>query len=135
MSANERAAEAAMALVGVPFRLHGRDCRRGLDCVGVAVAALGGEARLGPVMTGYALRSGDGVGAQAALRRAGLEPVDVPRIGDVILAQAGPGQLHLAVLVTGGIVHADAVLRKVVFRPGGPPWPVASAWRFYNEEK
>ena len=43
MSAADRAAQvvaAARALVGVPFRLHGRD-RDGLDCVGLAALALG----------------------------------------------------------------------------------------------
>ncbi len=47
MSAADRATQvvaAARALVGVPFRLHGRD-RDGLDCVGVAALALG---RTGP---------------------------------------------------------------------------------------
>ena len=30
----------------------------------------------------------------------------------------------------GGFVHADAQLRRVVERPGEPPWPVIGIWRF-----
>ena len=90
MTPGERAAEAAMALIGVRFRLHGRDPAFGLDCVGLAAAALGSD-RLGPVATGYGLRSGDRGKAEAALMRAGLKRVEVPASGDVLVAMAGPG--------------------------------------------
>jgi cell wall-associated NlpC family hydrolase len=40
VSAGERVAAAALALVGTPFRLHGRDPLTGLDCVGLAACAL-----------------------------------------------------------------------------------------------
>ena len=33
-------AEAALGLLGVPFRLHGRDPATGLDCVGLVAEAL-----------------------------------------------------------------------------------------------
>ena len=49
--------------------------------------------------------------------------------GDVLLALAGPGQLHLAIWTGDGVIHADAMLRRVVERPGAPPWPVVSVWR------
>ena len=29
----------------------------------------------------------------------------------------------------GGIIHADAMLRRVVERPGPVPWPVLGRWR------
>ncbi len=135
MSVGELAAEAALALVGVPFRLHGRDPRTGLDCVGVAAAALGGEGRLGPVASGYALRSGDSAMVARSLLRAGLVETDEPQPGDVIAVRAGAGQVHLVVLVRGGIVHADAMLRKVVFRPGAVPWPVLGIWRIGDKEE
>ncbi|WP_416194311.1 hypothetical protein [Sphingomonas mollis] len=44
---------AARGMLGVRFRLHGRGMD-GVDCVGLAAAALG----LGAVPTGYGLRGG-----------------------------------------------------------------------------
>ena len=49
--------------------------------------------------------------------------------GDVLLMAAGPGQLHLGIWTRDGFVHADAGLRRVVERPGMPPWPLIGVWR------
>lgn len=49
-------------------------------------------------------------------------------MADVLLFASGPGQLHLAVRAGGGLVHADAGLRRVVLRPGVAPWPLLGAW-------
>lgn len=121
-------ADAAAALVGTPFRLHGREADHGLDCVGVVALALRATGRVVAVPSGYALRGGDPARVIAAIdarlpRAAGDAP------GDVLLMTMGPGQLHLAVRVAGGIVHADASLRRVVRRPGDPSWPLLAAWR------
>ena len=78
MSAADRAAQvvaAARALVGVPFRLHGRD-RDGLDCVGLAALAL---VRPGPLQLHLMIGTGAGfVHAHAGLGRVvetpGLSP-------------------------------------------------------------
>lgn len=52
-------AAAARALVGVPFRLQGRDPALGLDCVGLVGAAMR-AAGYAPMMPGdYGLRFGD----------------------------------------------------------------------------
>jgi hypothetical protein len=59
----------------------------------------------------------------------GLVPVTGGRAGDVALVRSGPGQLHLVILTGGGFVHADAMLRRVVERPGAVPWPVIGCWR------
>ena len=117
-------ADAAARLVGVRYRLHGRDPAHGLDCVGVVACALG---RSIPVPTGYALRGADAAGVIARIdtilsRARGAAP------GDVVLMATGPGQLHLGVRVCGGLVHADAGLRRVVMRPGEPPWPALATW-------
>lgn len=114
---------AARTLVGVPFRLHGRD-RRGLDCVGLAALALG---RAAP--SGYGLRSGDEARARDWLAAAGLRAVHEPRPGDVTLVRPGPLQLHLMIRVPGGHVHAHAGLGRVVEMPGESPWPVIGHWR------
>ncbi|MCC2977399.1 peptidoglycan endopeptidase [Sphingomonas sp. PL-96] len=122
---------AARAAVGSRFRLHGRNPALGLDCVGLVAVALGGR----NVPADYALRSGDTMRAEAALREAGLRPVNLADAGDVLLLRAGPGQLHLAIRSETGIIHADAVLRRVVERPGAVPFALVSAWRFPGREE
>lgn len=113
---------AARALVGVRFRLHGRDAVHGLDCVGLVALATGREAP-----TGYGWRSGDEGRVAALLDGVFERGGDAP--GAVLLMRAGPGQLHLAIRVSDGIVHADAGLRRVTWRPGVPPWPVLGYWK------
>ena len=121
-------AAAALALVGAPFRLHGRDAEHGLDCIGVIAAALRAAGWVGAVPSGYALRGGE-ADAVAALFDTVLARGD-GSVGDVLLFRVGPGQLHGAVRVAGGIVHADAGLRRVVMRPGEPDWQSIGAWRY-----
>ena len=118
-------AAAALAVVGVRFRLHGRDPASGLDCVGLVAWALRAGGYTAAVPTGYRLRGGD----PAAVLDAGLVRVDEPASGDVLLMRTGPGQLHLGVWTDDGLVHADAGLRRVVLRPGAVTWPVLGVWR------
>lgn len=122
-------AAAAQALVGSPFRLHGRDAASGFDCIGVIAAALRAAGWRGEVPSGYPLRGGDGA-AVAARFDAALARGDGMTAGDVLLMRVGPGQLHGAVRTAGGFVHADAALRRVVERPGEPDWPLIGAWRY-----
>jgi cell wall-associated NlpC family hydrolase len=125
----ERVAVAALALVGAPFRLHGRTAASGLDCIGVIAAALRAAGWAGVVPSGYALRGGE-ADAVAARFDAVLPRSDGTAAGDVLLFRVGPGQLHGAVRVSGGIVHADAALRRVVMRPGVVEWGPVGAWRY-----
>lgn len=119
---------AAREALGTPFRLHGREVHRGLDCVGLAAAAL----RCGAPVD-YRLRTGDAAATGARLRAAGLVEVHDVSPGDLLLCRSGPGQLHLAIRCENGIIHADAVARRVVERPGPVPWPVLSCWRLEGE--
>ncbi len=105
---------------------------RGLDCVGLAAWALAGGGWQGDVPSGYRLR-GNSERVSGLIDKFGLVPVANGRAGDVVLAASGPGQLHLAILTGDGFVHADAVLRRVVERPGAVPWPVIGYWRFEGE--
>lgn len=125
MSGAPRIVAAARAMVGVPFRLHGRSAT-GVDCVGLAVLALGQDGA-GPVA--YGLRSGEVGLAERWLGAAGLVRVDKGLPGDLALVRPGPLQLHLMILVPGGFVHAHAGLRRVVEMPGASPWPVIGWWR------
>lgn len=115
--------ERARAMIGVPFRLHGRSAA-GLDCVGLAALALGREAP-----GGYGLRSGDVARAEGWLRAAGLRLATVARPGDLALVRPGPLQLHLMIGTGTGFIHAHAGLGRVVEMPGVSPWPVIGWWR------
>ena len=133
MSGATRVVAAARAMVGVPFRLHGRS-EAGVDCVGLALMALGragqggtGHDGVGPVA--YGLRSGEVGLAECWLGAAGLGRVDQGAPGDLALVRPGPLQLHLMILVPGGFVHAHAGVRRVVEMPGASPWPVIGWWR------
>jgi len=97
----------------------------GLDCVGLVAFAYDA----GGVASGYALRSDDRVTVARMAARAGLVRGDGRRPGDLILYDAGPGQLHLAIDSGAGVIHADAGLRRVVERPGVPPWREIGRWR------
>ena len=120
----------ARALIGTPFRLHGRDAATGLDCVGLVALAYG---RTDGIPTGYSLRGGNAdtftsmIGILGLARRRGpLRP------GDVLLMRAGPVQFHLGLWTGESLIHADATLRRVVELPRPLPWPVIGAWHNRN---
>lgn len=77
----------------------------------------------------YALKGGDPAAVVAMVERLGLVPVIEPGAGDLVLVEAGPGQLHLVVLTDDGHVHAHAWLRRVVETPGRPEGRLLGAWR------
>jgi cell wall-associated NlpC family hydrolase len=128
-------AAAAERLVDVPFRLHGRDPVRGLDCVGLVAAALTAIDRAVPAPAGYRMRQlaiGRLLGAAA---RAGLIDADGPIApGDVLLVRTGPAQHHLLIAAaSGGFVHAHAGLGRVVLTPPPLGWPIDHHWRLAAE--
>jgi len=114
----------ARAMIGVRFRARGRTAE-GLDCVGLA-----GWAYCVPVPATYAMRSDDRERVAGVAAALGLAAVDAGRQpGDLLLLASGPGQLHLGIDSGTGLVHADAMLRRVVERPDPLPWPVIGRWR------
>ncbi len=127
--AGERAVAAARGAIGVRFRLQGRDPAFGLDCVGLAALAIRAAGFEGVIPADYGLRGGDAAALAARLDASGLVRGDGPLAGDLALFESGPVQFHLGVIVPDGIVHADAGLRRVVERPGAPPWPMLGCWR------
>ena len=120
----DEAVAAARALIGVRFRPQGRTRETGLDCVGLAAAALQVDAP-----RDYPLRGGSAERTAEMLAAAGLRRADVLRAGDLVLVAAGPAQLHLGIFTGTGLVHSDAGLRRVVERPGPLPWPIIHIWR------
>ena len=113
----------ARALVGTPFRLHRRDAR-GVDCVGLVALAR----RRTDVPTGYALRTNDATLIEGPLRAMRFRRRRKLRVGDILVLNAGPAQLHLGIWTGDSFIHADAALRRVVETPGWPRWPVLSIW-------
>jgi cell wall-associated NlpC family hydrolase len=130
MTAGERVLAAARALVGVPFRVQGRDPAFGLDCVGLVAVALARAGAAVAVPRDYAPARG--------ILPADVVPVAMVRcggaaVGDVLLCRVSPVQLHLAIRAVDGIVHADMAARRVVERGGPVPWPIEAAWRWTPE--
>lgn len=131
MSVGEAVAAAAHALVGTPFRLHGRNPDSGIDCIGLALLSLRGAGLEAAAPTVYRLRNASVDDALAAIEICDLEPVRGAALpGDILLVSPGPAQHHI--IVTGHnrcIIHAHAGLRRVVITPGPLPWPVCRHWR------
>lgn len=116
-----------MGLIGVRFRLHGRDPASGLDCVGVVAEAMR-RAGLEPVApAGYRLRTISVTGLLPFVQANHFEPVE-PADADVLLAMVSPVQPHLAIRAPGGFVHAHAGLGRVTYLPGPLPWPAVGSW-------
>ncbi|WP_067737902.1 NlpC/P60 family protein [Novosphingobium naphthalenivorans] len=124
-------AQAARGLTGVPFRLHGRDPQRGLDCIGVleaACRACGINVRL---HVRYTLHARSLPPLAGIARLLGLtETQGRAEPGDVLLVRPGPCQHHLVIAAGADrFVHAHAGLRRVVEGPLPATWPTARHWR------
>lgn len=116
--------ERARSVLGARFRLHGRDPASGLDCVGLVAFAW----ELA-VPAGYALRSAPRARIETMLAKTGFRACAADCPGAVVLTTPGPGQLHLGIANgANGIVHADAIARRVIERGAPLPWPVLGAW-------
>lgn len=123
---NPQLAAAATGLIGVRFRLHGRDPATGLDCVGLVAEAMrrAGFAPVAP--SGYSLRSASADRLMPFARLSGLHAArDRP---DIVLVRVNPVQQHLLIATQDGFVHAHAGLGKIVFMPTPCPWPVLRGW-------
>lgn len=130
-ASGETIAAAAMALAGTPFRLHGRDPRTGLDCVGVILAALAAIGRVVPPLPRYTMRRTmlepfASLAAEVGLR----DVVGLAQPGDVLVFRTGPAQWHTAIATyCDHVVHAHAGLRRVITSPVPPDWTIVRHWR------
>lgn len=129
-------AKAALQCVGVPFRLHGRDLAKGLDCVGVALHALGTVRKISPPPDDYHLHGPGEQTVQKWAANSGLLPLlshHPHGPGDIILVAPAPGQSHLLILTGTGFVHAHLGARKTIAVRGVNPWPERMRWRLSAE--
>jgi len=130
-----RLGEAALALMGSPFRLHGRDPATGLDCVGLVFASLAAIGRRPVAPRGYGLRNLSIDQWLDLAERSGLERAPGPVGADeVLLVALGYGQHHL--MITTGrdeVVHAHAGLRRVVSHRLDPDSAIGAKWRVGSE--
>jgi len=127
----EALARAVESYVGAWFRLHGRDPRTGLDCLGLVLVAMRDIGRPVRMPVSYGLRNLDPGRFLRLPAAAGLVEATAPlEPGDVLMLEPGPAQLHVAIAaVGGGIIHAHAGLRRVVRTPSPLPWPLVGQWR------
>lgn len=128
-------AGAALALIGCPFKLHGRTSKAGIDCVGLVALTLAETGQRFDIPCDYALR-GDYLGRISAFfDRSEFAIVNDGQVehGDILLSIAGPRQVHFLIATMEGAVHAHAGLRRVVLTPHPLPWPIVSHWRFIGD--
>lgn len=127
----EAFASAAESMIGAPFRLHGRDPRGGVDCIGLVFASLVAIGRRPLAPDGYRLRnlSIDHWRSHAVL--SGLATAQAPiQRGDVLLVQPSPMQHHLLIAAGASrVIHAHASLRKVVWQPLSCETIISALWR------
>jgi cell wall-associated NlpC family hydrolase len=125
-------AAAAEALVGSPFRLHGRDPASGVDCVGLVACALAAAGARPVAPAGYGLRN-LGIGQWLPFAaRSGLVTAtgEALRRGDVVLITLAHYQHHLVITADPhSVIHAHAGLRRVVRQPMDPDWHISATWR------
>jgi murein DD-endopeptidase / murein LD-carboxypeptidase len=119
-----RYVDRARALLGVPFRLYGRD-EHGLDCVGL-IALVFDQMHEAP--NGYRLRNTLVLRWEALLDRLFVRRSGRPCPGDIIFCTAGPAQYHLGIWTGHSFIHADAGLGRVVETPGPVAWPIRALW-------
>lgn len=118
-------------MVGVRFRLQGRDAVRGLDCVGLIWAAYhaAGVPLIAPSfypLRGWCARRVTGALDQSGLVRADDAPI---KMGDAALVVGEAAQFHLGIMDAGRVIHAHAGLRRVVEAPLDKEWDAARRWR------
>lgn len=126
-----RFARAADALVGTPYRLHGRDPQQGLDCVGLVLCAIAQAGRQPSDLPTYGLRN---VGLERLLPFAAkngfMQTVELQEEGDLLLINSGPAQHHLLIAADRSTyVHAHAGRRHVVRESGLQQASVVHRWR------
>lgn len=127
-------AEAALALEGTRFRLHGRHAETGLDCIGLLHAALAAIGRKPVLPNGYRLRSRVVPAlAPIAVRNGFAAVTGRVTAGDVLSIGVGGCQHHMMIAIGGsGFVHAHAGIGRVALHLGALPGTLTGHWRLVD---
>ena len=135
MTKQERFARAAIEFLDTPFRLHGRDPRTGLDCVGLLLASLEAVGNRSALPQGYGLRNRSADRWLALAPQWGLFDADGAILaGDVLVTRPGALQHHIMIAQSNrSVVHAHAGLRRVVCEPLSDEIKVVRHWRLSDE--
>lgn len=132
MTASLALAQAAQDLLGVPFRLRGRDAKTGVDCIGLVSVALARSGRQPPPLPHYTMRNLDLARFDHLLPQAGFHVTHGPALpGDLVLLKPSAAQFHLAIVDPSGLlIHANGGLGRVVASdPATIGWPIVARWR------
>lgn len=125
----------ARQALGTPFRLHGRKLESGVDCVGLVAAVLERAGIIVPPLPRYAMRNLTTAQFAPLIKQLSLASVNGPlSAGDILVLKPAPAQLHLGIMTSCGLIHADARLGKVVLSPARPDWPLITVLRHSKEE-
>ncbi len=127
--AGDAICRAAVALVGTPFRLHGRCAETGVDCVGLTLLSLRGAGLIVPDPPAYRLRAGAAPMVPGWMARAGFGPGEGRCPGDLVIVRVGALQPHMLIDAGDSIIHAHAGIGRVVCVAFPDDWPVLSRWR------
>lgn len=132
----EAFARAAESLVGVRFRLHGRDKAGGLDCIGLVHASLAAIGRTPVTPIGYRLRNWSVEKWLGCAEASGLAPIQgAATRGDVVLVQPSTVQHHLMIMASAdSVIHAHAGLRRVVRQPLSGDVAITARWRLAPQD-
>lgn len=118
-------------MIGVPFKLHGRNPAIGLDCVGLLIASLEAIGIRANRPFGYGLRNISINKWMPYAGQWGLRDVSGPvKAGDILLISPGPRQHHIQIADScQSVIHAHAGLRRVVRQPVSRDLPPQAHWR------
>jgi lipoprotein Spr len=130
MAAGDRIVAAARALVGTPFRLHGRSPATGVDCVGLALLSARAAGLNVEEPPPYRLHAGATPPVEIWMHAAGFVAPRLACAGDIVLVRISPLQPHLVIDAGGGVIHAHAGLGRVVIMPMPAEWRELSRWRY-----
>lgn len=124
-------ADAAQALLGTSFKLHGRDPKRGIDCVGLVLCSLRIIGRHPVAPPAYALRNTGIEHLLPTISANGFaQSMDSQLPGDLIIVRPAVSQFHIAIAASDQhIIHAHAGLRRVVRSPQPADLSIVCRWR------
>ncbi|MEP3052310.1 MAG: NlpC/P60 family protein [Erythrobacter sp.] len=122
-------------MIGLPFRLHGRDPMQGVDCVGLLYSSLREIGRNPVLPNGYQLRNSSVSHWLSCAEMSGFNrATDAFKPGDVVLVKPAPGQHHLMIAgCSNDVIHAHAGLRRVVSQTMTSDQEFLFQWRLAPE--